>query len=72
MPDKVGDELDWFMFPQWWLIFQRERNFEFIHVLYGLNGDKGLEKRKEHDFSRLCENPEHNLHISHLDQKDVR
>ena len=53
MFDKVGDELDRLMFPQWWLIFQRKCNFESMHSLHSLDGDKSLEKRKEHDFFEI-------------------
>ena len=44
MPDKVGDKFNRFVFPQWWLVFQRKRNFQCMKGHYCLNGDKSLEE----------------------------
>lgn len=44
MPDEVGDESNRFIFPKWWLVFQRERNFQYMKGHDCLDGHKSLEE----------------------------
>jgi hypothetical protein len=72
MPDEVGDKSNRFMFPKWWLVFQRERYFQYMKGHDCLDGHKSLE---EHGgrmiFFEEYVGSEHNLRLSHLHQKDV-